>query len=307
MRPFERILVDIDATAGAHPALDRAIGLARRWGARVRIVDVVHVPGPALRYLAPRMRDQLVSERRERLMEIQRGTTDLAVEVDVLVGRPAIALIQDVLRSGHDLLIRSHARDLARREAKPYGTVDMQLFRNCPCPVLAVGPGMPRQPTRVLAAVNADVDDPVEQQLNAKLIELGLLMAEPDGGSLTVLQAWAAFAESMVRGHTTADEFTAYLDQAEEVARDGLKALTGPFGARLAGARIEMRQGDPEDVIPDFVVAEGIDLVVMGTVARTGIAGLLIGNTAERLLRRLPCSVLAVKPDGFRSPVQPAP
>jgi nucleotide-binding universal stress UspA family protein len=68
-----------------------------------------------------------------------------------------------------------------------------------------------------------------------------------------------------------------------------------------------MRQGDPEDVIPDFVVAEGIDLIVMGTVARTGIAGLLIGNTAERLLRRLPCSVLAVKPDGFRSPVHPAP
>lgn len=163
MRPFERILVDIDATAEVHPALERAIGLARRWG------DVVHVPGPALRYLAPRMRDQLVRERRERLMEIQRGATDLAVDVDVLVGRPAIALIQDVLRSDHDLLVRSHARDLARREPKPYGAVDMQLFRNCPCPVLAIGPGMPRRPTRVLAAVNADVDDPVEQQLNAKL------------------------------------------------------------------------------------------------------------------------------------------
>lgn len=136
---------------------------------------------------------------------------------------------------------------------------------------------------------------------------MGLLMAEPDGGSLTILQAWAASAENLVRGRTTADEFTAYLDQAEEVARDGLKALTGPFGARLAGARTEMRQGDPEDVIPELVVAEGIDLVVMGTVARTGVVGLLIGNTAERLLRRLPCSVLVVKPDGFRSPVPPAP
>ena len=51
-------------------------------------------------------------------------------------------------------------------------------------------------------------------------------------------------------------------------------------------------------------MAEGIDLVVMGTVARAGIAGMLIGNTAERVLRKLPCSVLTVKPDGFVSPVR---
>jgi nucleotide-binding universal stress UspA family protein len=52
------------------------------------------------------------------------------------------------------------------------------------------------------------------------------------------------------------------------------------------------------------VVAEVIDLVVMGTVARAGIAGMLIGNTAERVLRKLPCSVLTVKPDVFVSLVR---
>jgi nucleotide-binding universal stress UspA family protein len=41
----------------------------------------------------------------------------------------------------------------------------------------------------------------------------------------------------------------------------------------------------------------------MGTVARTGIAGLVMGNTAERVLRRLHGSVLAVKPPGVVSPV----
>ena len=65
-----------------------------------------------------------------------------------------------------------------------------------------------------------------------------------------------------------------------------------------------MRRGEPEDVIPEFVVAEGIDLVVMGTVARNGIAGMLLGNTAERGLRKLPCSVLTVKPEAFVSPVR---
>ena len=82
-----------------------------------------------------------------------------------------------------------------------------------------------------------------------------------------------------------------------------LRELAHSFGARLAGVETVNHRGEPEDVIPEFAVAQGIDLVVMGTVARSGVAGLLIGNTAERVLRSLPCSVLAVKPDGFKCPV----
>lgn len=46
-------------------------------------------------------------------------------------------------------------------------------------------------------------------------------------------------------------------------------------------------------------------LVVMGTIGRSGIRGMITGNTAERLLPRLHCSLLAVKPDGFQCPVDP--
>jgi len=41
----------------------------------------------------------------------------------------------------------------------------------------------------------------------------------------------------------------------------------------------------------------------MGTISRAGIAGLLVGNTAERLLDQLDCSLLTVKPGDFVSPV----
>jgi nucleotide-binding universal stress UspA family protein len=41
----------------------------------------------------------------------------------------------------------------------------------------------------------------------------------------------------------------------------------------------------------------------MGTVARTGIAGFFMGNTAESILTQLECSVLTLKPQGFVSPV----
>jgi universal stress protein E len=64
-----------------------------------------------------------------------------------------------------------------------------------------------------------------------------------------------------------------------------------------------VKEGLPESVIES--VAKNIDaeLVVMGTVGRTGIPAALIGNTAEHVLDQLSCDVLALKPSGFVSPL----
>lgn len=304
MEPFKSILVDVDASAAAHPALDRAIDLARTCGARLRIVDALTIPADAHRYLPRGAEHTLIGRRREQLAAFAGRAAGLAVDFDVLRGRPATALVQEVVRSGHDLLVRSHARDMAASGSKTYGAVDMQLFRQCPCPVWAVGPGIGRRPLKVVAAVHATSEDEHEQRLNRKLIELALLMTRLEQGTLTLLQAWTAFGEDVLQHHSPADEFRAYVDAAECAARQDLTQLAASFGDRLAGVEVVLRKGPPEDVIPRFVVSQGVDLVVMGTVARTGIAGLIIGNTAERMLQRLACSVLAVKPDGFTAPVK---
>jgi nucleotide-binding universal stress UspA family protein len=298
---FKSILVDIDATASAHPAVDRAVELARAVGARLKIVDVVVVPGEAGSRVPKDLEQLVVGDRRERLAAVVRAA-GVGADYDVLRGRASIALVQEVLRAGHDLLVRSHARDLAA--PRPFGSIDMQLFRRCPCPVWAVGPGAVTAPRRVLAAVHATVGDAEEEELNRKIIDTALLLARLGAGSIVVLQAWTAFAEGLMRSHSTPDEAAAYVKSAEDWARQGLDSLVRSFGDRLASARIELRKGEPEEIIPPFVVSQGIDLIVMGTVARTGIGGVLIGNTAERLLQRLVCSVVAVKPDGFLTPVR---
>ena len=64
-----------------------------------------------------------------------------------------------------------------------------------------------------------------------------------------------------------------------------------------------MLKGDASDLIPRLALRKGIDVIVMGTVCRVGVPGLFIGNTAERVLRHVSCSVLTVKPEGFVSPV----
>lgn len=62
-------------------------------------------------------------------------------------------------------------------------------------------------------------------------------------------------------------------------------------------------EGDPYKRIPEVVAEQGIGLLVMGTVCRTGIAGFLIGNIVEEVLNQVGCSVMTVKPDGVVTPV----
>lgn len=50
----------------------------------------------------------------------------------------------------------------------------------------------------------------------------------------------------------------------------------------------------------------GAGLVVMVTVAITGVPGFIIGNTAETILNHLDCAVLAINPPGFVTPILPA-
>lgn len=304
MDAFKSILVDIDAAVPAHPALERAIRLARASGARLTIADVMTVPAYARRYLPADLEEEMLDRRRQQLARLAQAVTGVRVEAKLLIGRPATALIQEVLRSNHDLLMRSHARDVTVSGFQPFGAVDMELLRKCPCSVLLVRHGALEEHPQIVGAVNASTEEPSEHALNAKIVETMLLMAELEGGVPMLLHAWAPFAEHMVRSHSPDDAFAAYVEDARQRTAGDLRHLAQSFGERLSGVQVVHRRGEPEAVIPEFVVAQGIDLVIMGTVARGGIAGLLIGNTAERVLRRLPCSVLAVKPDGFVCPVR---
>jgi universal stress protein A len=77
------------------------------------------------------------------------------------------------------------------------------------------------------------------------------------------------------------------------------------LGSRVARARqlglsvtSHFVLGSPSKIIPEYAAAEGIDLIVMGTHGRTGVAHLILGSVAERVVRMAPCPVLAVKGAG---------
>jgi nucleotide-binding universal stress UspA family protein len=77
----------------------------------------------------------------------------------------------------------------------------------------------------------------------------------------------------------------------------------GRDAVQFLNPRKHLVKGPARLEIPVLAESLAVDLVVMGTVARTGVAGLFIGNTAEAILEQMECSVLAVKPEGFVTPV----
>lgn len=309
MEPFRSILVDVDATDPAQPALERATRLARSSGARLTIVDVTGVPSYARRHLPASLEEEMAGRRRGDLARLAEGDTGIPAESRLLEGRGAAALVDEVLASGHDLVVREAARDLVAPRREPSGAVNTELLRRCPCSVLLVGPGVVADQPRIAAAVDTSTElgGEADQALNARIAEAASLMAELEGGSVTLLHAWEVLAETTVRRLASPDGYTGYLADARQRAADDFARFTRSLGGRLSGARAELLRGEPEDVIPAFVVAEGIDLVVMGSVARRGIPGFFIGNTAERVLPRLPCSLLVVKPDESAAPEGPGP
>ena len=304
MEFFKRILVDIDADAAVHPALDRAIVLARAGGAELTVADVMAVSPYERRSLPGQLEEDLIARRRGQLDRVVSAIRGVTAHAKLLVGRTATVLIQEVLRSNHDLLMRSHARNGDVPVAKEFGAVDMELLRKCPCAVMLVRHGSIAPHPRVAAAVNASVADEVEQSLNRKIAAATLNLAEAVGGSPVILNAWAPFGERMIQAHASEDAFASYVDDARTRAADDLRGLARSLDGVFAQVPMIQRRGKPEDIIPEFVSAEGVDILVMGTVARGGIPGLLIGNTAERVLRKITCSVLALKPDDFVSPVR---
>jgi nucleotide-binding universal stress UspA family protein len=123
---------------------------------------------------------------------------------------------------------------------------------------------------------------------------------------LHVAHAWTLYGESLIRSRrlaVPAKKLDEMLRESRQKHKRAVMELVDPYVVSDRRLQPHVVKGLPEQVIPGVTRKARIDLLVMGTVCRTGIAGFLIGNTAEKILSTIACSVLTLKPDGFVTPV----
>ena len=89
----------------------------------------------------------------------------------------------------------------------------------------------------------------------------------------------------------------------EKLARDNLGNCLLPLRIDTENDLFTSYMVTRNGAIVDFIKRDDFDLIVMGTLARTGISGILIGNAPEKIINGIKCSPLAIKPNGFVSPI----
>jgi nucleotide-binding universal stress UspA family protein len=316
VKRFRNILVVAEESGWLDAVAGRAARLATANGAQITLVDVLGEPAVGLeRLLAvlPRARaEEVLGETREaRLERLETLAAPLRadgirVETAILEGKPFIALIRQVMSGSHDLLLKGASRGADR----PYlRALDLHLLRKCPCPVWILNGETEPRASRIMAAVDPDPGDAVRDGLARTVMQLATSLADQDDARIDVLNVWDVPEEAALRHgliHMPEAEISAVVEAERGSSATRLKALTVDFEPFADRMRVLHLRGPAADTLVEHVDREGIDTLVMGTVGRTGVAGFFIGNTAETVLTRVGCSVLAVKPEGFVSPVEPA-
>lgn len=307
MKRFKSILYVAESDNHQESALARAVSLAENNQAALTVIDII----PTVMNEYP---EDIMSHRMQFLESmIEPYTRRLEIKVKLETGTVFLEVIREVLRNGHDLVIKpAENPDFLKRL---FGSTDIHLLRKCPCPVWIMKLPEKSNYNCIVAAIGfkpLEVSE-VEESLNREILDLAASLALADCASLHLVHAWETFAGKYIRSRSDKpqEDIAVYVEQERSLHQRGLDMFTEKLSDRIGkdvyqelSPGLHLPQGDAQKMIAALAFNLQADLVVMGTIARTGVSGLIIGNIAEAVLDQLDCSVLAVKPPGFITPVK---
>ena len=301
MNRFRDILVIPAKMAPEDPALKRALALAARQHVNITVGWLAE---EAAAISDKSMREAVLENERIELIQLVAPIAQQGISIQpvLILGRPYMSIIHRVQTRGYSLVIKT-ARGRLLEPSLFFGSTALHLLRKCPCPVWVVDDQGAAQPGPLLAAIDPANDAADARNLAETVLDLAGFLAERDKVPLHVLHAWTAPYEEALRNigflRMSETEIGNYIKKAEETHRNAFDGVMARHGSAIP----HFVKGRADAVIVAMTRDLGITTLVMGTVARGGIPGLLVGNTAETVLAQVRCSVLAVKPPGFISPV----
>jgi nucleotide-binding universal stress UspA family protein len=310
MDKFRNILFVADGSKGEQAALATVLQLARQTHAGVTVVGVVAVlPGSFYSAGAvfnfEELQQGVKREAHERLEKVVKDSVRSAPPPALVVreGIDYIEIIRQVKEGRHDLVAKAASSDPSFADTL-FGQLDMHLLRKCPCPVFIIKPRKKIRHPHVLAALDIEDSSRKGQAFNNLIVDHAAQITGFEEGTLDLLHVWnLPFEQNMRREEKFRNLNTVelLLKDTRKHKQEQMQKLVQRWSA--LEPRAHLVKGYAQEAIPRFARDRGIDLVVMGTVGRTGIKGFFMGNTSEKILRSLNCSVLAIKPKGFKSPV----
>ena len=294
MKRFQRVLVAIDLASGdslvsdelvppSQEAVNQAIWLASHSGAEILFFYALEISERARRLIDEDDNLSLnVLGHAEGVLHglVERAKSEgVTSEHRVVFGKGWVEILRQVHDGKHDLVI-SGTRHQSRIRGAFLGSTGMKLLRKCACPVWITQPYKHRKLTSIVAATDFSLVCDFALDLAASLAEL-------NGTKLHIVHALSLSDEAAMRraGMTEAD-INQYRRHAEQHAQDEMQRLLARESVRALPTEptIHIEAGAADKVILQQAEAQSADLLAMGTLARSGLSGVLMGNTAERLL-----------------------
>lgn len=309
MKRFKNILYVVDTERLSQEAnvSDKVANLAKLNNARVTLAGLSDEP---LREQFHRLfstksvelDNQLKSQQTSSIHQLLLAERwkGLEAESAFLHGKDFISIIQKVIRDKHDLVIKE------RTTGEGEDALAMRLFRKCPCPVWIIDGSHSTDFKKVLGTIDINSNDTETKQLNKKIIELTSSLAQRENGEAHYLHAWVLPHEVMLRSprfNVAEQEIVQMKQDLATSLKETLEKTITETGVSVTPDNTHLTEGEISNVLQHAMDLLGIDVLIMGSIARSGIPGFLIGNSAEKILSEIKCSVLAVKPDGFISPI----
>jgi len=307
MKRFKKILVATDTRLKEHPVVAEGAEIALANAASMTIVDVV----PASSWLAEFVTNDLASMRELYAQEAQRSLDSLAVPLRdkgldvttrVLTGKTSVETIREVLREKHDLVMAVAKGKNSKRKGF-FGYTALHLLRDCPSAVWLVTNESEAKINHVLGCVDVSSDHSVDAELNDKICELAASISKFHDARCSVFHAWEMQDEALLSARLTREQVAGFVRDHRNATSKRFDEFLRRHESDVESETAHLVKGSPAETIEKFTQENSVDLIVMGTVARSGLTGMLLGNTAEKIIDRVECSLLALKPYDFTTSV----
>jgi len=308
MLDINHILIVLDQKDTEQPGLDRAIWLARALDADLTLLttawdDISDAYSDLQQETRQTIRTALTQKADKWLASFaeSEGLKDITIRTEVHWQKHLHdAAIESTRNTDFDLVIKStHKHGILDRL---FSHTDWNLMRHCPAPVLMVKSAYPWKNNRVLAAIDATSADRGHELINDNILSFAEHLADHFETDLHIANAYplVAVAFAMVPEVTAPDNIQSFVtEQHEEATRQWADKFN------IHKDHIHIAEGDADEVISEIATKTDADLVVVGTVGREGLSGVLIGNTAESLVDKVHCDVLVIKPlDGVNPDIE---
>jgi len=296
-------LISHDLSEACQQAVSKSIELAKASGGELTFFTSIDISEQALHLIETdkEHKSRVEAEAEEVLAELIQKAADEGVtaEAAVAFGKSWEKIIQYVVKNDKTAVVIG-------RKAKPtfsnffFGRTAVKLLRKCPVPVYVAKPDPVREVESVLAA-----DDFTE--IGADCLDAAVQVARMMHTRLHVVHVIEALETYKLSGSGVAqDDLNRMQNQQTDAAENKLadRLSETDFRTLELGSRMHIEVGAPEVAISKIMKEDEIDVLVLGTNGRSGLAGLVMGNTCERLLAEVDCSLLVIKPRDFKCPVK---